>query len=58
MTSAQGVYESLLRRAEHDANVVGLVLGGSRGKRALLMPASDYDVYLVVLEDPVKYRRG
>jgi len=58
MTSAQALHESLLRRAEQDPNVVGLVQGGSRGKRALVTPASDYDVYLVVLEDPDTYRRG
>ena len=57
MTWAQGVYESLFRRAAQDPNVVGLVLGGSRGKRALVTPGSDYDVYLVVLDDPDEYRR-
>ena len=49
------VYEELVRAAMDDEGVVGLVLAGSRGKRAFVGPHSDHDVYLVVQEDPRRY---
>lgn len=50
-------YEELRASARADDDVVGLVLGGSRGKRALVGSRSDYDVYLVVRERADDYRR-
>jgi hypothetical protein len=41
-------YEELVERARVDDRVVGLFLGGSRGKNANVRPDSDYDVRLVV----------
>jgi len=40
-------FEALLERARGDERVVGLFLGGSRGKRANVRPESDYDVRVV-----------
>lgn len=41
-------FEELVERARADDRVVGLFLGGSRGKGANVRPDSDYDVRLVV----------
>jgi predicted nucleotidyltransferase len=49
-------YDELVELAHREDDVLGLVLGGSRGKGALVGPTSDYDVYLVV-RDPEPYRR-
>lgn len=43
-------YARLLGEWERDENVVGVVLGGSRGKGAYVGADSDYDVYLIVRE--------
>jgi hypothetical protein len=43
--------ESLLSEAEADPDVVGVVLGGSRGKGDLATERSDYDVYVIVCDD-------
>jgi hypothetical protein len=43
-------FTRLVSIAEHDDRIVGLVLGGSRGK-GLGTSRSDYDVYLVVVDD-------
>jgi predicted nucleotidyltransferase len=43
-------YEDVLRDAEADPNVIGVVLSGSRGKGALFTDESDWDVYVVVRE--------
>jgi hypothetical protein len=44
-------YDELVRLAHRDDDVLGLVLGGSRGKGAFVSTESDYDVYLVT-RDP------
>lgn len=50
-------FESLLAEAEADADVVGVVLGGSRGKGGeLVTERSDHDVY-VILRDEATYER-
>lgn len=41
----------LLREAEADPDVVGVVLGGSRGKDALVTNLSDHDVYVIVRDE-------
>jgi hypothetical protein len=41
-------FEGLVERARRDERVVGVFLGGSRGKGANVRPESDYDVRLVV----------
>jgi hypothetical protein len=41
----------LLREAEADPDVVGIVLGGSRGKGALVTNRSDCDVYVIVRDE-------
>ncbi len=43
-------FEDLLREAEADPDVVGIVLGGSRGKGALVTERSDHDVWVIVRE--------
>ena len=49
-------YDALLEVAEGENGVLGLFLGGSRGKGALVRPESDYDVYLIA-RDPDEYRK-
>lgn len=49
--SARTEFEELVREAESDPDVVGVVLGGSRGKGALVTERSDYDVYVIVAND-------
>jgi len=49
-------YEAFLRRAENDANVLGLVLHGSRGFDAYLTEQSDVDAIVVVDRDPLEWR--
>jgi hypothetical protein len=44
------VLDPLLEEARSDDNVVGVVLFGSRGKGAFVMPESDWDVFVVVRE--------
>ncbi len=44
-------FARLLAEVELDETVVGVVVGGSRGKRALVRPDSDYDVYLIVARE-------
>jgi hypothetical protein len=44
-------FESLLAEAEADPDVVGVVLGGSRGKGDLVTEQSDHDVYVIVRDD-------
>ena len=49
MTGADEEFAQLVRAARDDENVLGLVLGGSRGKGGShVTDASDWDVYLVV----------
>jgi hypothetical protein len=43
--------EDLLGEAEADPDVVGVVLGGSRGKGALVTEHSDHDVYVIVRDE-------
>jgi hypothetical protein len=43
--------EEVLRRAEADPEVLGIVLGGSRGKGALVTEHSDYDVWVIVRDE-------
>jgi hypothetical protein len=47
-TAGNLTYEELIERVRADERVVGLFLGGSRGKGANVRPDSDYDVRLVV----------
>jgi hypothetical protein len=54
--SAGEAYAELRALARNDPNVVGLFLGGSRGK-GLGTPRSDYDVYLIVNKKVGEYRR-
>ena len=49
-------FESLLGEAEADPDVLGVVLGGSRGKGELVTEHSDHDVY-VILRDEAAYER-
>jgi hypothetical protein len=49
-------YSELRALARHDPNVVGLFLGGSRGK-GIPTEHSDYDVYLIVAKKVGEYRR-
>jgi Nucleotidyltransferase domain len=49
-------YEAFLRRAESDANVIGLVLYGSRGFGDYVTEESDVDVIVVVDHDPEAWR--
>lgn len=53
--TADEAYAELRALAERDPNIIGLVLGGSRGK-GLATARSDYDVYLVVRENEEEYR--
>ena len=56
--AAEEAYARLRGQAEGDPNVLGLVLGGSRGK-GCATDRSDYDVYLVVDDDaPARARYG
>jgi hypothetical protein len=49
MSAADSVFEGLLDAARADSRVVGVVLGGSRGKDvSYVTDRSDYDVYVVV----------
>jgi hypothetical protein len=52
--------EELLREAEADPDVLGIVLGGSLGKGALITEHSDYDVWVIVRDETrlVPHRRG
>jgi predicted nucleotidyltransferase len=54
--SAGEAYADLRALAKRDPNVLGLFLGGSRGK-GLATPDSDYDVYLIVNKRVGEYRR-
>ncbi len=47
MTLADQIFAHLVQAADHDPDVLGLVLVSSRGK-GLATPFSDYDAYLVV----------
>ena len=52
--------EELFRAARDDSNVLGLVVGGSRGKGEYVTDESDWDVYVIVHERPseTRSRRG
>jgi predicted nucleotidyltransferase len=56
MTAADEAYRDLLALARRDPNVIGLFLGGSRGK-GLVTERSDYDVYVIVDKKVGEYRR-
>lgn len=56
MTQAQGDIDELVLAARSDDNVIGLVLGGSRGKGAYVTDKSDWDVYIVVRERPADWQ--
>lgn len=52
-------YEKLLAYCKYDDKVVGLVLGGSRGKsKEFVNKDSDYDVYVIVLDDTREEIKG
>jgi Nucleotidyltransferase domain len=48
--SAAMSFDDLRALAEEDDGVVGLVLGGSRGKGAFVDASSDFDTYVIVRE--------
>jgi predicted nucleotidyltransferase len=52
MNEAQ--YEKLIKSAKEDENVIGVILGGSRGKKAET-DKSDFDAYVVVQDKGVKF---
>jgi hypothetical protein len=54
--NAGNAYAELRALARRDANVIGLFLGGSRGK-GIATEDSDYDVYLIVDKKVGEYRR-
>jgi hypothetical protein len=54
--SADEAYAELRALARRDPNVVGLFLGGSRGK-GVATEYSDYDVYVIVAKNVGEYRR-
>jgi len=54
--SAWPSYEELVALARREDDVLGLVLGGSRGKGPFVHAESDYDAYLIV-RDPEAYRK-
>jgi hypothetical protein len=54
--SGRDAYAELRDLAKRDPNVIGLFLGGSRGKRTATEHA-DYDVYLIVRKRVGEYRR-
>jgi hypothetical protein len=54
--SADEAYAELRAFAKRDPNVIGLFLGGSRGK-GIASAHSDYDVYLIVGKKVGEYRR-
>jgi hypothetical protein len=54
--SARDAYAELRELARRDPNVIGLFLGGSRGKK-VATDHSDYDVYLIVSKKVGEYRR-
>jgi predicted nucleotidyltransferase len=56
VTVTGGELEDLVRAARADDNVLGLVLGGSRGKGAYVTDESDWDVYVVVGKPPADWR--
>ena len=49
-------YAELRRLLQDEPELVGIVLGGSRGKRALVSPGSDHDVYLIVSANQAAWR--
>jgi hypothetical protein len=49
-------FEEILAEAEADPDVVGVVPGGSRGKRALVTERSDHDVYVIVRDEAARDR--
>ena len=49
-------FEALLAEAEADPGVVGVVLTGSRGKRALLTEWSDHDVWVILRDAEARDR--
>lgn len=51
-------FEELVERARADERVVGLFLGGSRGKGANVRPGSDYDVRIVGDAEEYRTPRG
>jgi hypothetical protein len=53
MTLADQIFDQLIENANHDPDVLGLVLVSSRGK-GLATPFSDYDAYLIVQNDTVE----
>lgn len=56
MRREDGDLEELVGAARGDDNVLGLVIGGSRGQGAYVTDASDWDVYVVVREPPANWR--
>jgi hypothetical protein len=54
--SGEQAYAELKALAERDRNVLGLFLGGSRGK-GMPTKRSDYDVYVIVRKKADEYRR-
>ena len=49
-------FDDFVRAARDDENVLGVIVGGSRGKGAHVTAESDWDVYVVVRERPPSWR--
>jgi hypothetical protein len=49
-------FETILAEAEADPGVLGVVPGGSRGKRALVTERSDHDLYVIVRDEAARDR--
>lgn len=55
MSAADLTFPRLLEAAQADERVVGLLLGGSRGKdAAYVTERSDYDVYVIVVDEATR----
>ena len=53
---ADNLFSDIVKEAENDPNIIGLILSGSRGK-GLFKEYSDYDFLVVVKEEAVtKYK--
>jgi hypothetical protein len=50
MREAEARFETFVRDAEEDPNIVGLVLAGSRGVGAYVTPESDFDAYVILAD--------
>lgn len=54
--NGRDLFDAVLRDAKADPEVIGVVLGGSRGKGALVTERSDIDVYVIVRDAEARVR--